>query len=88
MNNLAPSVWQSVAHLESAMLVMTSPPISSLKKLLVKAANRSQRTFCSVSSAASFQKRMLRTLRHIQSRYLKSHCTVIRDVYIILMKAG
>lgn len=44
MNNLAPPVLQSVAHLESAMLVITS----SLKKLLVMAANRSARTFCSV----------------------------------------
>jgi len=51
------------------------PPISSLKRLLVMAANRSQRTFCSARSAASFQKQMLRTLRHIQSRYLKSHCS-------------
>lgn len=48
MNNLAPPVLQSVAHLESAMLVIISPPISSLKKLLVMAANRSARTFCSV----------------------------------------
>lgn len=31
MNNLAPPVLQSVAHLESAMLVITSPPMFTQK---------------------------------------------------------